>query len=771
VQPSFLGTGDNSLRCRPSSGFVLSVAVLVLVATSRAQNNCQSSGPQQLSLSVQQVYRCLGSGTVIRYAKLSGPGLIERLGALRAPVRIEYSEIEGGLDFSVLKAADSSDEPAQVTGKSQTALAQVTVALDIRHSRIGKTRRIDVENQPLSIDGPNVVFREPVNLTGSVLEGGARFSHTTFLKAAAFSDATFGKRVTFDGAWFGGKASFKKTKFLGTSLFTYSRFALGSDFSGSEFTSAPVFAKSRFCSASTFRSASFPKGASFVGSIFASGMDLTGVESENALSFSGSEIGMLRIGLDYGGEDRLTNLDAALDFGGANIRKASIRNVIFARPVSFSSARFGQAGVSNALRNANTWNDPRITGSAFHIACGGKNPDENTEASPASDTGTEVSGGQRDDDKQVDDDQTEQQTTPPATAKKPKTKRATKNGGKKAGMLPELEAWDTYFDMVRFRDDLSFADVIFEGSTSLSNLTVRGNPDFSDVRFKAAKNEAQPRVRLVKASLSALNISWEAIPKASAFVVEAGDPPLSSMFDDLESGFRARNRSSDALKAREARGWMEVRESLSCLARPFRNTSSAAGTADQKPETGKATVRGNDSTRHSRKPRSSAASTASPSCGYWASAFRLILLPIWGLSSGFGTSLGQLSIWVLFLDLLFATVYARFGRIVRTDAAGGTPDSAMRLRFLEPPSSYAGPGRDPSRMRRLDTFREAFALSTVVLLRFGAKNTRIYGEVGRFQIRHILLLEWLLGVSVLVDLVYTLQSQPFVQRILKGAIG
>jgi hypothetical protein len=109
-------------------------------------------------------------------------------------------------------------------------------------------------------------------------------------------------------------------------------------------------------------------------------------------------------------------------------------------------------------------------------------------------------------------------------------------------------------------------------------------------------------------------------------------------------------------------------------------------------------------------------------------------------------------------------------RIDRTEASAPDPESAMKLRLLELPGSFTGSDGASTSSRVFEKLHNAFAFSTVVLLRFGAKNFQVSGTSTRVNIGRLVLVEWIIGIFLLVDLAYTLQSQPFIQRIV-GALG
>jgi hypothetical protein len=527
-----------------------------------------------------------------------------------------------------------------------------------------------------------------------------RLSHAAFLDGLDLTGATFLRRATFDAAWFGRHSSFARTKFAGTSFLSFARFEDKAIFRGAEFGAFSSFNSSRFCALAdfgetrfngntefpsirtagdaVFNGAAFPRGANFVGAEVAGQLDLTSIQTDGLLAFASSSIGNLRIGLDAGSGS--TIFGAQLDFSGSAIESTTIQNVVFARSLDFSSAMLGASVVSrNIFRDANVRGDRRMADSPARFGC------EN-----------------------LQDDQSA-------------TEQAT-----------QLEA-------ATFRDSVSFRRAVFRGQTSFSEVDFNKNADLTEATFQPRIGESSPHVRFSRMHAETINIEWKNMPPLSAFTRNAGDPPVSSMLEELISGYESRKRSNDVLLATEARGWMQWHEALACLAHPAMTDK---------------------------------ANKSEPKCSLLGSVFQSFALFIWGISSGFGTSLIKLSALILILDCAFAFIYMYFGKIVVTAGTNSDSDSEVRLRLLELPGAFRSGSNASSQFTlRWAEFREAIALSTAILLRFGRKNMRISGGVGRVKIDTIVAIEWVLGALLLLDFGYTLHSQPFVQEIIHGILG
>jgi Pentapeptide repeats (9 copies) len=741
-------------KCSVRRSFVFQIVLLSFLGMpilATAADSCTGDDPAlKRHLNEQQLKGCLSQVHIIQFATLSGPELMRALNQLttQAPIRILDSEIEGGLDFSLLRksafdpdalaqpvtrkyavrprrgktpAAPSPDLPTSGPDAQQRMIHQlratypfdrvivVASRIEIRDSRVQLMQRFDADSQ-LSLDAAGVLFTGPVNFSGTTFQGGARFARTAFLADVNFADTSFLNRASFDAAWFGGRSSFARAKFAGSSLFSYARFRDQSVFRGASFAVSAGFENSRFCGNDVdfrdarfsgdaqfpsirtageagFTGAAFAKGASFLDAEFAGNLDLTNIQSEGLLIFAATSAGGLQIGARG-----TTYIGATLDFSGSEIHRVLLQNVIFARPVTFAGAQLGQAVTARRVfQNSLFSEDGRMADAPARFAC------EYPKDDP----------------------------------------------------FPNYSRTDLIG--VTFRDDVSFWRATFRGQTTLSEINFNKPADLTEVTFRAELGKPGPKVRFSRVHAETVNIEWKSMPALADLTRGYKDPPVSSMLEELATGYRSRNRPVEALQAKEATGWMQWREARACV----------TGAREPEPDPGPI----------SAVAAGSGAKFVDESgerCGYALSVFQLIALPIWGFSSGFGTSLPRLLILVFLFDVGFAFFYMRFGWLVRTGGSNNESDAAMRLRFLELPTAF---GDDSGTAGSLMDFREAFALSTVILLRFGAKDARAGGSVGRIEMGKVVTAEWALGIFLLLDLVYTLQSQPFAQAILHGVLG
>jgi hypothetical protein len=676
-----------------------------------------------------EVYACLNQTRIIRFAVVSGPGLMRALSQVSGPVRILDSDITDGLDFSLLrKSAFRPDPMPEAAPKRRSPskrksnataphpidrglmmqelgalyplnqVVAVDSGISIKDTRIQPMQRFDVENHQLALDATGVIFARPVDFTGDTFQGGVRFSRTAFLDDANFTGSAFVNRANFDAVWFGQRGVFTRARFGGTLLLTFARFAQEALFQRAEFAASAAFDDSRFCGPvdfsetrftenaqfpliraagdAVFSGATFARGATFLNAEFAADLNLTNIQSDGVLTFASASAGSLHMGLGLKGGT--TVIGATLDFNGAGIHRTSIENVVFARALTFTTTQFGKPAVAaDVFRNADVRGDRRMGDAAARFGC------EYRETA-------------------------------------------------------QFQQDETLLRDVTFRDDVSFRGAIFRGRTSLLDVSFGKTADMTGVAFKAGVGTSSPALRLSRMHAENVNLEWKNMPELSAFIRQPGDPPVSSLLDELATGFKARDRQVDALQIKQATGWMKWREARACL-NPGSRTLAAISDEE---------------------------------CSYIASGLRFIAWPLWGLSSGFGTSLARLAVLVFLVDVGFALIYWRFGRIVRSDSGKKESDASLRLRFLDLPEAFCRQGRSHSAAAGLVTdLSTALHLSSVILLRFGAKNLRVYGNIGPIRMGTVVTAEWLLGIPLLLDLVYTLQSQPFVQTALHGVIG
>jgi hypothetical protein len=676
-------------------------------------------------LDVSAVLECVAELSKISNATLDGQSVIEALQRAAGSVRIDGSKIVGGLDFSRLDTVRLATELHRRSARSAPAAALrgsgmyksrergllVAVKLEITNSTVGTLGKRDDRGEPLSISAGKTVFIDRLDLKGTRLEGGARFSRAAFLDKARFEGTRFGGRATFDGAWFAGDASFKGASFDGATLFTYVRVARDLGLREASFAGVALFDAARVCrdvhlGASSFaeqaelrqfrvagnlylQRAAFKRRLDLTDAEIGGTADVTRVSAEASITLASARIGALRMG----SRGQSTRLRAEVDFSGARVGTLALRRVTFLDEVSFLGAVLGaHPSFPTLYADRHGSEDPRTLRSAARVGCEG-------EDRPVDPARTEGAGSGR--------------------------------------------AWSVSFERVVFRAPASFVNARFLGRTSLRQTTFLDRADLSRIRFDA--RGAEPNEALLRVSdvgFESARLRWNVFPPIERWTRDPGDQRLSEVLSEIEERLRELRRLHEALQVRRTKEWARIRESAECL----------------------------EVDREERSPDSSVNACASAS-----RAVRLVDLGVrsaWGVLSGFGTSWTRLVGWILVTDLAFALVYMVFGHVRREATEAVNADPAVKLRILELPTSFLARSREAGETREEGRFANALRLSTVVLLRVGPMDVRVSGRLGPLSMATVVTVEWCLGLFLIAALLFTLsESQPFIQRLLSGAFG
>jgi hypothetical protein len=726
---------------------LMACCFLCLCLRSNGQNPCAGEGPNALRrLSEGQVYRCVEQENLIQFATISGPGLLAAFNKLSVPLRIRDSVIEDGLDFSQLKRSQfkpesvtitpPAPEPSEDTGSTKgrrrrnraprtakqapdtRGLERTLRALGALHpfnSMILVSHLIDIRNSKIEpmqkIDVENGAIS--LNAVGVM-----------FLQSVNFNGSTFEGGVRLSNSAFLDIANFVGTKFLSRVSFDSAWFNRRTSFAAARFGETALLPYTRFADLAVFRAAEFNGLTAFDNARFCNSVDMTAAHfTENAqfpsilgagdFDLSGASFpkGANFVRAQFAGTVNLTDIqsESLIAFTSAGIGTLNIGSATgFSTTLISSTLDFTGANI-NATRLQDAVFVRPVSFSTAHLGQPVVARDVFRDADTKGNRRMADSAG--------------------------RFGCAYKDGDPPSGTQDDAE---TIVRRATFRDNLSFDRVTFRGKTSLSEITFAKPVDMNDALFRPRFGLPEPEVHFARLHADNLDLNWRSMPEMSAFTLVAGDPPVSSMVKELIDGYRARNRSDDLLQAKRALGWIEWREARTCL---FDRSRVRSEEPDE-------------------------------SCKTMPAILTFIALPFWGASSGFGTSLVQLLGLILVIDIAFAGIYCAWSRIVETPStAAKDDDSSLRLRPLERPSAYIDSGSVSSGPAKWEKFLKAVALSTAILLRFGTKTARVERAGAKVNIRAFVIAEWWVGILLMLDLVYTLQSQPFIQDIIHGLTG
>jgi hypothetical protein len=147
--------------------------------------------------------------------------------------------------------------------------------------------------------------------------------------------------------------------------------------------------------------------------------------------------------------------------------------------------------------------------------------------------------------------------------------------------------------------------------------------------------------------------------------------------------------------------------------------------------------------------------------------------------------------------LLFTLIYAAVGDVERIPYPGSKHEFTFRLRLLDFPKDYYrqrfdktrnSTDRDQHRQTEHEQFNgdthksarsavkngrkfiNALRFSSVLIYKVGYRDTTISGRLGKFDLKYLVVLQWVLGFFLLAALMITLaNTQPLINRLITGA--
>ena len=336
-------------------------------------------------------------------------------------------------------------------------------------------------------------------------------------------------------------------------------------------------------------------------------------------------------------------------------------------------------------------------------------------------------------------------------------KKETMESEKLAGKLTpdtaeqqEGSAPGTVFRFVTFLSNASFYGTRFIGETEMHEVSFQGEADFRNAHFEEYEPNSDPSFTFSQVKFRDLRISFDQLPDPAHWR-SGNDLELKShILQRLEANFRSKGQLDDANKAYYHMKLEERNETNE----PF---------------------------------------------GKWIKAWAEWSL--WGLTSGYGTKLSRILGWSLLVWLIFAFIYAYSGNAKRRPHPPAESDFSFRLRLLDFPKVYlAGPEAHPSESgadntqsekqkvshniataangggisptKFIDTIQiiwNGLRFSFVVLFKVGYRDTTIHGRIFGFDLKYIVVLEWMLGYLLLAALIVTLtNTQPLINKLIAG---
>ena len=310
----------------------------------------------------------------------------------------------------------------------------------------------------------------------------------------------------------------------------------------------------------------------------------------------------------------------------------------------------------------------------------------------------------------------------------PSTKARTGPGGKK----PEPPLQDIDFHYATFEDDALFRGTSFRGSVRLHNVDFGGLADFDRATFAIGPKPGKDAFILSDVRFGDLRLDWSQLPPVAAWQRAPDLQPLAQVLRDLESRFRSKKQLESANSA-------------------YYHLKRAELAALRERGAGWGKISLDDPIFRERLVAEAV---------WWT----------WGLTTGYGTRIFWILGWAVLVNLLFTAIYACAGGLERKAHPPISGEFTFKQRLFDFPKAYFGGGgglfKVPEWVRG---FINALRFSSVILFKFGYRDTTISGRFLWVNLRYIVMAEWLIGFYIMAAIIFTLaETMPLVNRLLGG---
>ncbi|UFH56967.1 pentapeptide repeat-containing protein [Spirosoma sp. KNUC1025] len=235
------------------------------------------------------------------------------------PVLLENVTIDGDLDFTTLTTYPETANTRKAVIDSPIFFKNCVFTGKVLgfSQRNGQTTLCDFRKNLTFL---NCKFNEAIN-----------FQSVTVAGIGCFSNSQFNRAVSFEGAYFDAEAYFDNTFFTQETHFQTVHFGRGVN-----------FWKSVWAGVSYFQGAAFAGDAQFNLAEFRANLDFSLCTSHGLLNFNYAQF----VGRSIFDNCRFKN---AVDFGGANLKEASLKEAFFEAKASFADVTCGRISFENAL--------------------------------------------------------------------------------------------------------------------------------------------------------------------------------------------------------------------------------------------------------------------------------------------------------------------------------------------------------------------------------------------------------------------------------------
>jgi hypothetical protein len=697
---------------------------------------------------------------------INGKDVIDIVRDTKLSIRIKNSVIKGGLDFASLpaKSIGELEKPSNWNNDEwNTRIKQLQSY--IKEDIYIVSNQITINDSDIeTIDNRSIVantgfvtlFYEAITFNGSTFSGTTSFTRAIFSTWAGFSGATFSGWADFFGATFTGGTSFTRATFIGGTSFREAKFIGDANFVEANISGDAWFQMASFSGIANFNKATFSGDADFKQARFSGNASFQTAKFSREADFRlarFSELGSFLLAT-FSGYARFDNSE--FNWG------AEFSNTEFSGDTGFDSAKFNDNVnfIKATFRGYASFAKAEFYGNADFFGAVFQKTAYFRESS--------FSKSLRLDLIKVKEYADFRDTTinllsfynqqSPAIIESRVDFRKSQISEadfediifEKDGDFSDATFGLAVFRSITFESNASFIRTKLDDRFALERVNFKGEANFTEADFKGSSgNKSQERFSLSYVNFHNLILNWDQFPPPSCWVRSSDRRILS--FVDFEN---AKNAQKEA--AKNAEGKKSKVEPLQPLSQVFKQLETNFRKNDQTDDANKAHYYRIEA-EHKETPNVDPLSSVT----YW----------IYGVPTGHGTKFLRVAFLCIAIDIIFAIIYF-FGNLIRQHGTRAELDYSFKQRFFDLPNRYLTDSAEAwTQNEGVRRFTNSLILSSVVLFKFGYRDTTISGKFLGINYKYIITVEWVLGFVLLAFLVITLSNTfPVLQRLLSAVV-
>ena len=650
-------------------------------------------------------------------------------------IKIKNSAITEGLDFTKLRKVSINELSIQKDfGRNGIDAFKKKNQHNVYHvvrNEISITdSSIETDDKNVfAVNGKNTLFYKLVEFTGTTFRGDTDFSSSKFMdvkfvgceffRPANFRGARFSKAADFSMSRYQGELDFSRAACSRTIKFNRSSFAKEVSFYRTSFNRASFsktifsddvnFSKATFRGKARFVKTSFNKSVFFKQALFLDTIVIMSSNFEKYIDFREARINRI----NFSSIKNPTILKKRVDFRNATISDAYFKDLIFESYIDFSGVKFGSIIKEEKVEDDANEKTLRI------------NKSVKSEAEKKSSPGMAQK-----------------------THNIPNTVREHKKDNSDLSLV---------FKYITFENDVYFLSAGFNCNVAFENVNFKRGVDFTDSEFNRKDGSVGLKFSLSYVSFKNLLITWDQIKERIKHWDYDMQDRIKS-FVDLE-GIEKQKEKGNSVSGKEA--VLNGKIKLEPLSLVLNRLETSFRDHNQLHDANEAFYHmKNAELKEDRKGLLT-----------WQWLPGQIHWLVWHITCGYGTKVYWIFGWCIFFNLLFSLIYS-----INKDALQRQPqpetekEFLFKQRFLEFPRQYV---KDKSSIwvesALAKRFINSIRFSTVILFKFGYRDTVISGKIMSIDYRYIVWVEWILGFYLLISLVITLSNTlPIIDKLVTG---